>query len=185
MLLGITEFKVYLQIKDNPMVFVDLLKLSQNSKMRVGEVAEVLKIANGYLPRVKLEYDRLHGELNSWKAAISNEVRIYQSFCDRNLALKNREDELQRNIDARENKKAELQKTIAELEQHLELHENDTYRDNSSLEGNIISTNALFVPSSNKVIDYYHDQNQNETLHQPSQVEQLSRTLVFDTKDLY
>ena len=34
MLLGITEFtKVYLQIKDNPMVFVNLFKLTQNLGM--------------------------------------------------------------------------------------------------------------------------------------------------------
>ena len=37
-----------------------------------GEVAELLKIANGYLPRVRFEYDRVKNELNSWKAEISN-----------------------------------------------------------------------------------------------------------------
>ena len=60
MLLGITEFtKAYLQVKDNPWPFVNLVKLTQNSRMRDGEVVELLKIANGYLPRVRLEYDRL------------------------------------------------------------------------------------------------------------------------------
>jgi hypothetical protein len=52
-----------------------------------GEVVELLNIAKGYLPRIRLEYDRVQGELNSWKAAINNEVRVYQDFCDRNLAL--------------------------------------------------------------------------------------------------
>lgn len=38
MLLGCTEFtKVYLQIKDNPMVFVNLVKLVQNAGMGDGE----------------------------------------------------------------------------------------------------------------------------------------------------
>ena len=51
MLLGITEFtKAYLQVKDNPWPFVNLVKLTQNSRMRDGEVVELLKIANGYLP---------------------------------------------------------------------------------------------------------------------------------------
>ena len=63
MLLGITEFtKAYLQVKDNPWPFVDLVKLTQNSRMKDGEVVELLKIANGYLPRVRLEYDRLKEE---------------------------------------------------------------------------------------------------------------------------
>ena len=62
MLLGITEFtKAYLQVKDNPWPFVNLVKLAQNSGIRDGEVVELLKIANGYLPRVRLEYDRLKG----------------------------------------------------------------------------------------------------------------------------
>lgn len=52
------------------------------------------------LPRVRLEYDKRKAELNSWKAAVSNEVRVYQDFCDRNLILKNKEDELQRVEDA-------------------------------------------------------------------------------------
>ena len=37
MLLGITEFtKAYLQVKDNPWPFVDLVKLAQNSRIRDG-----------------------------------------------------------------------------------------------------------------------------------------------------
>jgi predicted transcriptional regulator len=90
MLLGLTEFtKVYIQIKDNPWPYVNFVKLVQNSGMGDGEVAELLKIANGYLPRVRLEYDRHKAELNSLKAEITNSVRIYQDFCDRNVALKN------------------------------------------------------------------------------------------------
>ena len=41
MLLGITEFtKAYLQVKDNPWPFLDLVKLAQNSGMKDGEVVE-------------------------------------------------------------------------------------------------------------------------------------------------
>jgi predicted transcriptional regulator len=143
MLLGLTEFvKIYIQIKDNPWPYVNLANLVQNARMSDGEVVELLKIANGYLPRLRLEYDRLQqeinstkAELNSWKAATSNEVRVYQDFCDRNLALKNREDELQRNIDEMENKKAELQKTITGLKQQLsELKENNACNNNLNLQ---------------------------------------------------
>jgi hypothetical protein len=58
-----------------------------------------------------LEYDRLKAELNSWKAEITNSARIYQDFCDRNLELKNREDELQLTIKQLETTKVDLQKT--------------------------------------------------------------------------
>jgi hypothetical protein len=196
MLLGCTEFtKVYSQIKDNPWPYVNLARLTQNSGMGDTEVLELLKIANGYLPRVRLEYDRVIGEINSrkaelssWKAATSNEVRLYQDFCDRNLTLKNREDELKRIIDEMENKKDELQKTTTELhQQHLaELQENNTYRDYPNPEvkqENIISTNDIFISPSNMVIDYHS--NENEILHYPSQVEPSSRKLIFDTKDLF
>jgi hypothetical protein len=44
------------------------------------------------------------------KAELGNTVRICQQFCDRNVALKNR-DELQSTIKELEAKKAELQKT--------------------------------------------------------------------------
>ena len=88
MLLGLTEFtKIYLQIKDNPWPYVNLVKLTQNSRMKDGEVVELLKIANGYLPRVRLEYDRLkdeksslESELNSWKAEINNEFESIKNF---------------------------------------------------------------------------------------------------------
>jgi hypothetical protein len=49
---------------------------------------ELLEIAIEHLPRARFEYDRLGAELNSLKAEISNSVRIYQRFCDRNLELK-------------------------------------------------------------------------------------------------
>jgi DNA repair exonuclease SbcCD ATPase subunit len=119
MLLGITEFtKAYLQVKDNPWPFINLVNLVQKARIGEGEVVELLKLSNGYLPRVRLEYDRIKeeinwgkAELNSWKAELNNIARTYQQFVDRNIALKKREDELQRNIDEMENKKAEFQKT--------------------------------------------------------------------------
>lgn len=63
MLLGCTEFtRVYLQIKDNPWPYVNLTRLVHNSRMGDDEVVELLKIANGFLPRVRLEYDGLNWE---------------------------------------------------------------------------------------------------------------------------
>ena len=194
MLLGISEFtRVYIQIKTNPIQFVNLFKLSQNLGMGNAEVAELLKIANGYLPRVRLEYDRLQeqkrlseAELNSWKAELSNTVRIYHQFCDHNLALKKREDELQLSINELEVKEAKLQKTT-ERKQHLaEFQENNLYNDNLNLEikqEEVIFTNDVFIPPSNRVIDYH--QNGSETLHYHSPIEPSSRTLICDTKDLF
>ena len=121
-LLGLTEFtKIYIQIKDNPWPYVNLVQLTQNARMGDGEVVELLKIANGYLPRVRLEYDRvkeekssLEAELNSWKAELSNTVRTYQDFCDRNLKLKKREDDLQLSITNLEAKEAELNESLSQ-----------------------------------------------------------------------
>ena len=122
MLLGCTEFtKVYLQIKDNPWAYVNLAKLVQNAKLGEGEVVELLKIANGYLPRVRLEYDRLkeeksslQAEINSWRTELNNIARTYQQFVDRNLELKKREDELQLSINELEVKEAELNESSSQ-----------------------------------------------------------------------
>src|ERR671918_2836430 len=142
MLLGCTEFtKAYLQVKDNPWPFINLAKLVQDAKISNCEVEELLKIANGYLSRVRLEYGRVideinwcKAELNSWKAALNNEVQIYQDFCDRNLGLYKREGELKRNIDELEAKKTEVEKTTAELQRPAEVVENNGYNDNPNLE---------------------------------------------------
>src|ERR671919_1187325 len=73
MLLGITEFtRVYLQVKNNPMGFVQLFELSQKLGMGDSEVAELLKIANGYLPRIRLEYDRLREENSALEAGVNS-----------------------------------------------------------------------------------------------------------------
>ena len=56
--------------------------------------------------------DRAKADLGSLKAEITNVVRTYQDFCDRNLELKKREDELQLTINELETTKVELQKTM-------------------------------------------------------------------------
>ena len=136
--------------------------------------------------RLQHTLELLNSELNSWKAALNNEVRVYQDFSDRNLALKNREDELQRNIDQLEAKKTELEKTTTELQHSAEVHENNVYNDNLNLEikqEDVIFTNDIFIPPSNMVIDYHS--NEDEMHHYHSQVETSSRRLIFDTKDLF
>ena len=192
-LLGITEFtRVYLQIKDNPMRFVNLFKLYQNSGTDEGEIIELLRIANGYLPRVRLEYDRvkeeknsLQAELNSWKAELSNVVRIYQQFVDSNVALKKRESELRQTIDELEAKKAELQKPKLNVPLP-EFNENNGNKDVNlevRQEDDVISINDVSIPQPNMSINYH--QNENETRRSPSQAKQSSRTVIFDTKDLF
>src|SRR5919106_111756 len=187
MLLGITEFtKAYLQVKDKPWPFINLVNLVQKARIGEGEVVELLKIANGHLPRVRLEYGRVIDEINWYKAALNNEVRVYQDFCDRNLGLCKREGELKRNIDELEAKKTELEKTTAELQHPAEVHENNVYNDNLNLEikqEDVIFTNDIFIPPSKMVIDYHS--NEDEMHHYHSQVETSSRRLIFDTKDLF
>ena len=174
MLLGCTEFtKVYLQIKKNPWPYVNLVRLVQNARMGDGEVVELLKIANGYLPRVRLEYDRfkeekssLQAELNSSKAELNNIARTYQQFVDRNVALKRREDELQRNINELENKKAELQKRFNESLSQLQ--ENDDVNLEVKEEEVISMINILTQQPT-----------ENNTLHYAPQVEPSSRTVIL------
>jgi hypothetical protein len=155
MLLGCTEFtKVYFKIKDNPWPYVNLVNLIQNLGMSDGEVVELLKIANGYLPRVRLEYDRvkeeknsLEAKLSSWKAELSNTARTYQQFVDRNIALKRREDELQLTINGLEGKVTELQRRFNEALLKFQ----DNKADNTNLDAevkqeDIISTNDVLIP---------------------------------------
>jgi chromosome segregation ATPase len=59
------------------------------------QVAETLRIANGYLPSVKFEYERLKAEVRSLEAEKCNSVRVYQEFTDRIIEMKKRVNELQ------------------------------------------------------------------------------------------
>ena len=56
----------------------------------------------------------MEAELNSWKAELSNTVRTYQQFVDRNLELKKREDEIQLSINKLEVKEAELNESLSQ-----------------------------------------------------------------------
>jgi hypothetical protein len=80
-----------------------------------------------------------------------------------------------------------LQRTISGLKQlQSELQENNAYNDNLNLEikqEEVIFTNDVLIPPSNMVIDYHP--NENEMLHYPPQVDSSSRTIIFDTKDLF
>ncbi|MGC1135205.1 MAG: hypothetical protein WA941_20425 [Nitrososphaeraceae archaeon] len=176
MLLGCTEFtKVYPLIKDNPYPFVNLVKLVLNSGMGDGEVVELLKIASGYLPLVRLEYDRAKAELNSLKAELNNSVRIYQQFVDSNVVLKKRENELRQTINELEAKKAELQKPKLN-EPLLEIHENNGNKDVSlevRQEDDVISINDVLIPQPNMSVNYNQNENENETCHYPSGVLQI------------
>lgn len=96
MLLGCYEFtKVYLPIKDNPWPYVNLVKLAQNSGMSDREVVEHLKIANGHLSRVRLEYDRLKAELDSLEEEKSNSAKDYHRLCNEISGMETTVDQLQ------------------------------------------------------------------------------------------
>ena len=127
MLLGCTEFtKVYLQIKDNPWVYVNLVKLALNSGMGNDEVVELLKIANGHLPRVKLEYDRLKAELDSLEDEKSNSTEDYHRLCNEISEMETKVDQLQLNIKESKEEKAKLELQKLRLQNFV----ND-FRDNN------------------------------------------------------
>ena len=110
MLLGCTEFtKVYLQIKDNPWAYVNLVKLALNSGMGDDEVVELLKIANGHLPRVRLEYDRLKAELNSLEDEKSNSTEDYHRLCNEISGMETTVNEHQLTIRESKDEKARLE----------------------------------------------------------------------------
>jgi hypothetical protein len=118
---------------------------------------------------------------------VNNTVRIYQQFCDRNLELKKREDQLQLTIKELETKKVQLQNTITGLEQQLsEPQENNKNNVRPNLEvkqeGALLMNDVLKLQPNN-VISYH--KNENETLHYSPQAEPSSRALIFDTKDLF
>ncbi|MGA9316886.1 MAG: hypothetical protein WBV84_02410 [Nitrososphaeraceae archaeon] len=195
MLLGLTEFtKVYIHIKDNPWPYVNLARLVQNAGMGDGEVVELLRITNGYLPRVRLEYDRvkeeknsLQAELNSWKAELNNIARTYQQFVDRNVALKKRENELRQTISKLEARERELQKTTTEFQQHRSmLMENttDTANLNSEVKHeDIMSTNDVLIPPLDTAVNY--NPNENEMFGYHFQAESSYEKVIFDTKDFF
>lgn len=88
-------------------------------------------------------------ELNSWEAEISNAVRTYQNFVDRNLALKKREDKIQLSINELEARRAESQKNMLK-EFLLEFQENNAYNDNLEVEQDGLS---LSGGGSSKILD--------------------------------
>ncbi len=109
-LLGCYEFtKVYLQIKDNPWAYVNLVQLALNSGMSDGEVVDLLKIANGHLPRVRLEYDRLKAELDSLEDEKSNSAKDYHRLCNKISEMKTTVDQLQLTIRESKAEKAKLE----------------------------------------------------------------------------
>jgi len=188
MLLGCTEFtKVYPLIKDNPIPFVNLVKLVLNSGMGDGEVVELLKIANGYLPLVRLDSDRAKAELNSWKAELNNAVQIYQQFVDSNIVLKRREGELLLSISKLEARERELLKTTTEFQQNRSmLMENttDIANLNSEVKHEIImSTNDVLIPPLDTAVNCHPYENEKPGYR--FQNESLYGKIIFDTKDLF
>jgi hypothetical protein len=117
MLLGLTEFtRIYIQIKDNPWPFVYLVRLVQNSGMGDGEVVDLLKIANRYLPRVRLEYNRVKEEINSSKAELnsledkkSDSAKDYNRLCNEISGMKTTVNQLQLTIRESKEEKAKLE----------------------------------------------------------------------------
>ena len=91
------------------------------------------------------------------KAEIHNSVRIYQDFCDRNLKLNNREDELQQNVDELEAKRTELMKSTTESNQHI----TEFQEINAEMEQEItMLMNKLSTPPPNIANSSHKDENE-------------------------
>ena len=66
----------------------------------------LLKIANGYLPRVRLEHDRVKAELNSLEDEKNNSAKNYRRLCNEISVMETKVDQLSINhkrIKRREN----------------------------------------------------------------------------------
>ena len=127
MLLGCYEFtKVYLQIKENPWAYVNLVRLSHDSGMSDEDVVELLNIAKGHLPRVRLEYDRLKAELNSLEDEKSNSAKEQQQLCDEISEMKTTADQLQLDTKESKNEKAKLEMQKIKLQNLVK-----NFRDNN------------------------------------------------------
>ena len=141
MLLDCTEFtKVYLQIKDNPWAYVNLVKLALNSGMSDAEVVELLKIAKGHLPRVQLEYDRLKAELNSLEDEKSNSTEDYHRLCNEISGMKTTVDQLQLTIRESKEEKAKLELQKIRLQNFLKDFQDNNIEYNKvkqSIEGEV------------------------------------------------
>ena len=110
MLLGCTEFtKVYLQIKDNPWPYVNLVKLAQDTGISDDEVIQLLDIAKGHLSRVRLEYDQLKAELNSLEDEKSSSAKDYHRLCNEITGMKTAVDQFQLTIKESKDEKAKLE----------------------------------------------------------------------------
>lgn len=82
----------------------------------------------------------------------NNIARTYQQFCDRNLGLRRREDELQRTIDELEAKKTKLNESLSEFE------ESNMDKENFNLEvkqeEDVISMINVLTQHPNMTVDY-------------------------------
>jgi len=127
MLLGCYEFsRVYLQIKENPWAYVNLVKLAQDSGVHEVEVVELLNIAKGHLPRVKLDYDRLKAELTSLEDEKRNSAKEQQLLCNEISEMKTTVDQLQLNIRESKNEKAKIELQKIKLQNFVR-----NFRDNN------------------------------------------------------
>ena len=102
-------------------------------------------------------------ELNSLKAEINNSVRTYQDFCNRNLEMNKRINELQLIVDELEARRTKLKKTTTESNHHIaEFQESNAENDNLNLEMEqevVRLISDLSRPPSNIAINYHSDEN--------------------------
>ena len=88
---------------------MNLVRLAQDSGMSDEDVVELLNIAKGHFPRVRLEYGRLNAELNSLEDEKSNSAKEHKQLCNEISEMKIIVDQLQLSIRESKDKKLRLE----------------------------------------------------------------------------
>jgi predicted transcriptional regulator len=118
MLLGVTEFtRVYLQVKENPWPFINLVKLVREAGISDVQVVKLLDIANNDLPMVKSKYENLKNEMDSLDCKKNNANKDYRIMCDEVYNLQKERDQIQSII-------GQSRHEVAKLNQQKERMEN-------------------------------------------------------------
>jgi hypothetical protein len=124
----------------------------QNAGMNLDQVLELLKIANGYLHRIKFEYEAVKVDIRLSEAEKCNSVRIYQEFNDRAIEMKKRVKELQLTINRMEDEIRELGLKKTMLEKSLIEQQKNNLDNGNVNQDEVILMNDVLIPTSNMVI---------------------------------
>jgi hypothetical protein len=108
---------------------VNLDRLLKANGMNVGQIINILKIANNNLPSVQHKFEQLSRDVISIEADIQNSFRTYQEVSDKITALHKREDRIRLRCEIEEYRLNQLYKKERSLKGFVQFFEdnNETY----------------------------------------------------------